>query len=1057
MQSNRFARRARLACTWILAAAVGGACALEGGDDAAQTEAPLSVVAPPAPVAAFSAGGHLVDMEPCGADPNCATDVPMTGNPSPLFAEVDEAMRVFMKTQCVGSGVLAISYNGRRVYKRGFGRMNGSALEDLPAHCSGDSFANGDFMLPDENINIGSASKYVTGSMVRALVKQRILERGLSATYPDPTMARLLDPDLDLLPTKLLRYFDSSRDDAECPPVRTSDITGCTRGTCNNGPDLRWQNVTIGDLLGHTAGLPKSAPSFETTMKNVAALRGHDSAGDFAGENDSVRDNTPYQSQLDDAREYLAGEIGADAEDVYFVDYFDRGADAPVDEILTMVAGRCLAGSPAGQSDTAPLPMGTYSNTGFAMLERVVAHLHPSGRFAAIEGDPASHVGSALGDFLLAEGLEAGVQNEHAIYARHKTIENPGGAERRSWNDAQSTYLPVTTSFMRPFCVWADGSCDFDYWWNGSSANDKYRLPANFDFGGIMFDDDGYAVPTSDPPKVPIELKSYVPNPGTGNLAIEAPAYLALMDKYYIGASNDSRLGRPRSGCGNSCNVTGMKDGDAGGTYARAMTLVGGNKSATLPPRAPDGSLTIEPDFDQWSTANWTDASGVDFIVSINQERDEQGGSDGYAAASLIRYALSRVDWAAVDRMVTLQRMQIVGMGINQYGDTYYWYENDKKQVLDGLPVDHAIQPAPRAAGPWLPLPKAGAEGAVPADHYELPSTRIGSDVVAIDMNDDDRVYAWYDDGHRSAGHSGDLADEIAPAPYTVPDGYTYNDIVEIAISSGDTVATWFKDGKMGFGTSTALASGGLNDYTLPPGQTIDQIVGMAIDRTNDHVYTVFKDGGAAEGNYEHLDVFGYRPGAVAGMGMRNGDTSIWYLSGYRKDLDGSPAANLEDADVLPSSSHYLLPPGKAYSDIVAAAYPPYFTPVMWFSDNTRAIGSGAGDFPTATAANTTWPVGASAATVLGIGFVDDGSTYSWYNTNHRAKGSLTNLGSGATYNSFTLPDDQYEFDIVGMAIDVQGSGDVLTLFRDGAVARGRSWDLADENYWPTPHAILLP
>jgi hypothetical protein len=74
--------------------------------------------------------GHLVHLASCNGDAQCVSDVPMTGNPSPLFAEVDRAMRTFMKVHCVGSATLAVSYKGRRVYKRGFGRMHGSSMED---------------------------------------------------------------------------------------------------------------------------------------------------------------------------------------------------------------------------------------------------------------------------------------------------------------------------------------------------------------------------------------------------------------------------------------------------------------------------------------------------------------------------------------------------------------------------------------------------------------------------------------------------------------------------------------------------------------------------------------------------------------------------------------------------------------------------------------------------------------------------------------------------------------------------------------------------------------
>lgn len=1065
--TRRIRRGAPLALMCSMAAS---ACVMESGHEGSETgeaSAPLDLVIP-GPSATFaSSDGHLVHMEACGADPDCATDVPMTGNASPLFAEVDTAVRRFMKAHCIGSGVVAISYKGRRVYKRGFGRMEGSAMETLPPHCAGDSFNSNDFVLPDTDVNVGSVSKFVTGSMVRDLVKQRIIERGLEATYPDPTMARLLDPDLELLPPALLRYFDQTRPDAECPPVAVTDVTGCTRaGACGaSGPDVRWQNVTIGDLIAHTAALPTSAPSIEDTIENAAVLRGHDSAGDFQLEHASVRAHTAYKTELDAARQYLADQAGADVGDVFFVNPWNRfSSDSPVNEVLTMVAGRCLLDdrNPEGQSDTNPADKSNYkySNTGYGFLESVVTHLHPAGRFAAFDGAPSTHEGSALEDFLNQHGLESGVQNEHAIFSRHQLEGEYGGPARRQWSSSQATYRPLVTSWLRPFCVWNGASCSFNLWTNTAVFNDIYRLPGDFETPHVTYNPfSGEIASTGPVPRVPIELEHLAPVPGTGKLAIEAPALLALMKDYYVGVNNDVRLGRERATCGATCNVTGKKGGDAGGTRARAMTLTGGAKNGTLPPLTASGELSMEPDFTQWANVAWTDADDVDFVVSINQDWDEQQGGDGYNVEEFIRHALSRVDWAAVDRMLKRQRMNVVGVGISGAGKTFYWFEDDQKISMNGVPNTHDLEPAPVSVA--LPLPEAGAPGgeAPPSpSHYELPSTRIGSDVVGMAITHYDRVYAWYDDGHRSAGRSWDLADDIEAETYTVPSGYSFNDIVDVGITSGSTVATWFADGKMGFGTSRNLASGTLYDYTVPPGQTIEQIAGIAISKVNDHVFTVFKDGSVAEGTYDDLDEFSYRPGDVVGMGMKQGDTSIWYKSGYRKDLAGTPADNRFTADVLPSSDYYRLPSGYAYHEVAGIGQPTAMNPTAWFKNGTRAQANDNGDFISLSGGGATvWPVGNDGNTAVGVGIAGDGVVYSWYNTGNRAKGTMNHLASTATYPSYQLPAGQQELLIDGMAIDSGGDGFVWTLFRDGAIARGRSWDLSSASYWYSPHINPIP
>ncbi len=1012
--------------------------------------------------------GHRVFMSGCNGSSSCVTDIPMTGTVSPLFAEVDLAMRQFMKTHCVGSGVLAISYKGRRVYKRGFGRMRGSSMESLPAHCSQDTYStNAGYVLPDTDVSIGSASKFVTGSMVRDLVWDRIVDRGLTGRYSEPTQALLLDPDLELLPPALLRYFDQERPDAECPPVPMDDIEGCTRvpGCGGSGPDQRWQLVTIGDLIAHTSGLPGGSPEFETAVSWGPTLRGHDSWAElFLFEHLQVRENTSHQVELDAARQYLADTANVDADDVFFVSPWDRtsyGAQ-PVDDILTLIAGRCLnPDEPTlGQSDSDPQGAGDYANGNFAFLERVIAHLHPTHRFSAYDEAPETQAYSALQQHLEALGMEAGVQNEYAMFTRQKMTANAGGPERRAWSEDHESYRWTRASKVRPFCIWDGATCDFSQWLGGSDA---YRLPWDFSTNEITFDaDTGGVIATNMPPLVPFEQSTYVPNPGTGQIAVEAPALLKLAGTFFVGARNDVRLGKRRSTC-NDCDVAGHKGGDAGGSRARIMTLAGDqDRSVRLPPRDAGGRLTIEPDVDLWTTATWDDADDVDFAVSVHQSEDELGGGEGYDVENFIRYALSRVDWAAVDRMVKRQRMRVVGAGINSAGNSYYWYEDERRSVLSGLPKSHSLTPAPEPAGPGAPLPEAGGAGGqapAPAGTYTLPSTRIGSDIVAVDISANDIVYAYYDDGHYSRGNSLDL-DAWSPAqPYSVPDGYSYSDIVGVAITSGNTFVTWFKNGKVATGTASALGTGTKHNFTLPPGQAIGEIVDMAVNRANDHTFTVFKDGSVAEGDYYDLDKFSYRPGKALGMAMTGGDTTIWYQSGYRKELSGSPADNRFVPTVLSTSDHFRLPGGHAYGDVMGVARPSGLAPRIWFRNGARSTANSGGDFLSAGAAgSTTWPLGEDGNTAVAFAS-HDGITYSWYNTGRRAKGTESNLASTGSWSGVEVPAGQYEYTIDAITIDTGAGGDgfVWTLFRNGAVAKGRSWELHADGYWVSPHVNPLP
>ena len=339
-----------------------------------------------------------------------------------------------------------------------------------------------------------------------------------------------------------------------------------------------------------------------------------------------------------------------------------------------------------------------------------------------------------------------------------------------------------------------------------------------------------------------------------------------------------------------------------------------------------------------------------------------------------------------------------------------------------------------------------------------LPSTRIGSDIVAVDISNDDIVYAWYDDGHRSVGNSGDLSAQAPAAPYSVPSGYAYNDIVGVAITSGDTVVYWFRNGKVGHGTSLGVTSG-LSNFTLPPGQAMNDIVDMAVNKANDHTFTVFKDGSVAEGTYYDLDAFSFRPGNVLGMAMQNGDTTIWYQSGYRKEMNGSPAENRLIANVQATSDHFRLPIDVQYTDVAGIARPAGLTPRLWLKNGARGTGTTGGDFLSIGAPGaTTWPAGDDGNTAVAFAS-HDAVTYSWFNTGRRAKGGEANLVSVGQWAGYDLPAGQHEFEIDAITIDTGSSGDgyVWTLFRDGAVAKGRSNDLDLNGSWLSPHANSLP
>ncbi|MEM9454407.1 MAG: serine hydrolase [Myxococcota bacterium] len=1001
------------------------------------TEPPTALTSESNPVAAISTvstSGHRVQWGNCGGGAGCADEIPMTGTVSPLLREVDIAMAQFVKTRCIGSAVLSISRNGRRIYKRGFGRFDGSSTPGL-AHCPEDNNynASSDYTLPDTPHQVGSVSKYITASVVRDMIADRIQQRGLGGVYSDPTEALVLDPDLELLPTHLLRVLDQTRPDSLCPPV--SSPGACARAGCGgNGPDTGWQQMTVGDLLSHTAGLTGAAiPSWDSSViTQTAALRGYNSWGDWDDDHDDLRARTKVPGELDDARDYVANALGVSANNVFFVSTYNAiDGEDPLDESLEIAAGRCLSHTPVGQTATSPNNTNFgYQNGAYSVLQRIAAHLHgESGgadRFSSPNGFPELHDDSALATFLEQHGLEDGVIAEHSIQSR-VTGRSPGLTDpvpsRREYSGGE--YLQFAPNKNRPFCVWNGASCSFTAWSDDTDNSAGLRLPWDFEVGYWTWEN-GVLEFINQPRDIPHYYNTEARNPGVGGLMVEAPALLRVANLYYA-RSTDVRQGAWRDTCTN-CGSAGQKGGDMGGARARVRQTAGGTLNLNMPPRNGANRLTTSPDPANWTAASWSEPSGVDFVVAVSQSADEaQAG--GYTPERYVSYALSddRVDWDAVDEMIEGQARRVVGMAMNSSSNTYLWFEDDHREAKVG--------------NPGVP----GVEATAPAN-YALPSTRIGSDIVGVGIAPNDRVYTWYDDGHVSVGISTDLDHHTASYAYSLPPGQAYEDIVAIAISSESRTYSWYRDGTRAIGYSADLDYYGVgdSDFELPPGQTADEIAGIAIDWAHDdRVWTRFRDGSIAEGSSWHLDVHGYDRGRVAAMTMHDGDTTLWFANGYMRRMAGSPADNMVTPTIL-ESRQYSAPAGYEPSQIVGAAQTAAGTRFWWATEET-SWGLTAPDPMTYPG----WP-STGVNMLLDVARNTSGDVYSWFNTEARAQGDIWDLGATAIHANFDL--SQHPFLVEGIAIDSGPSGDgfVWTLYSDGAVSRGRTWDLG-EAYWSAP------
>jgi hypothetical protein len=147
---------------------------------------------------------------------------------------------------------------------------------------------------------------------------------------------------------------------------------------------------------------------------------------------------------------------------------------------------------------------------------------------------------------------------------------------------------------------------------------------------------------------------------------------------------------------------------------------------------------------------------------------------------------------------------------------------------------------------------------------FSVPAGKIPSDIVETVIYAPvgagvNKCYAYYYDGTVTSGISNDLSFHTTATPYFCPTGYNPSNIVGMSVDAGGKLFTWYNDGKVSVGSSpnhTNLYNlTAPRAYTLPPGKTYSQIIGMAIDRSpGGAVYTYYSDATVSKGNWLDLD-----------------------------------------------------------------------------------------------------------------------------------------------------------------------------------------------------------
>ncbi|MEO1172352.1 MAG: serine hydrolase domain-containing protein, partial [Myxococcota bacterium] len=467
---------------------------------------------------------------------------------------LDNAVRDFMRYRCVGAAALTVMRNGTVIYRKGFGRMDGPASVAKFPGCGTDAedpHRSGSGVLTSHTpFGLGSLSKAIAAATLRWLVRARMEQIGRSGDVEDQM---LLDPELNLLPADVRNVLNGTASPyaLEVPfmdlaPNRSSDCdsegTSAWNGTdclCNFGysgqrcsynnvacagtnanqpgavptaADTRWQDMTIGHLLSHRAGLPRDFSNTTFLLPNLAVIRGLSTEADWQGQQDALASGLEPRGLDDDL---LAAQSTLDSEGIenpYFVPWVLPG-DNPIDELLTAYGSACLESRP-GQ-------VYAYSNWGYVIIGRIIERLHGSNRYTALLGQPDTHPGSALAQFLASEfSLGNGLGSDYGIYADPQSVGvSLFTPAKRLWTASPASYYDPQTDRKWPVCSWNGTTCSFSDWRNSNN---------NVRFNGEWTRD----------PVPPWQARSGVWNNGWAGIAAELPLYARFMNRFWISGYN---------------------------------------------------------------------------------------------------------------------------------------------------------------------------------------------------------------------------------------------------------------------------------------------------------------------------------------------------------------------------------------------------------------------------------------------------------------------------------------------------------------------------------------
>ncbi|HVJ92029.1 MAG TPA: serine hydrolase domain-containing protein [Labilithrix sp.] len=567
---------------------------------------PSEVVLPSDTILEAQGGVGLLGGGVIVAPPPSLTAIPAVGSVHPQLEAVDDAVRAFMRATCTGAVSVAVGFGGKApLLARGYGYKSGPPNQACGS--AGDPFVGGAKIGPNTAFRIGSNSKAITAAITRIVLKQKLANLGRPATDAELESLRVFDDRLDLVSPALRRAVSG--------PTGGGAGAVCVSGPvspvmANGLPDSRWRDMTVGHLLGHRSGLPRSG---NPVTSKLATIRGINSMAQLHAE--SLLVGAPAA-----ARSAVAGPNNTGR--------FIRAAT--LEEYLIGNVDLCLERAPGA----APAPTeDAYSNIGYAILQHIAEHV--SGRPLSAElGQAGGHDTSLIGQFLQTRlGITKGADSAEGIYFSQpiEDLRDASEPKYRGWDGTSQN--GQFFDLKRPWCNWVGNRCDGSAW----DSNDR-RF--SWDWAnakvGVSYSNEGIAS-------------------GVGLLAAEMPLYLRFMAKYWVSGSGSVPLyGRERAP---NSSAPRWHIGELTGSHSTVAQFNGGFVEYIPVPRKANGELDLAKFNANLKTKGCYLPMKLDLALAANQVNDAvctpTAGlicSERYMALrDVVKEALCSVDWKKVD------------------------------------------------------------------------------------------------------------------------------------------------------------------------------------------------------------------------------------------------------------------------------------------------------------------------------------------------------------------------------------------------------------------------